>query len=61
LRLKQNVYPVLYLSQGDTPRYIPYAGIRTQSVVMATEFALSAGLLVGCHFSVLCNLVDNGL
>ncbi|XP_052788976.1 glycerophosphocholine phosphodiesterase GPCPD1-like isoform X2 [Mya arenaria] len=45
LRLKQNVFPVLFLSQADTSRYVPYAGIRTQSVVMATEFALSAGLL----------------
>ncbi|XP_052220535.1 glycerophosphocholine phosphodiesterase GPCPD1-like [Dreissena polymorpha] len=45
LQLKQNVYPVLFLSQACTTRYVPYAGIKNQSVVMAAEFALSAGLL----------------
>ncbi|XP_053381045.1 glycerophosphocholine phosphodiesterase GPCPD1-like [Mercenaria mercenaria] len=45
LRLKQNLYPVLYLTQGVCPRYQPYDDIRTKSVEIATEFALSAGLL----------------
>ncbi|XP_060576264.1 glycerophosphocholine phosphodiesterase GPCPD1-like, partial [Ruditapes philippinarum] len=45
LRLKQNVFPVLFLTQGIAPRYTPYDDMRTKSVEIATEFALSAGLL----------------
>lgn len=45
LRLKQNVFPVLFLTQADTDRWIPYSGPRAQTVQIATEFAQSAGLL----------------
>ncbi|KAL4218934.1 Glycerophosphocholine phosphodiesterase gpcpd1 [Mactra antiquata] len=45
LRLKQSVYPVLYLTQAVCPRYIPYADPRTKSIQICTEFAVSAGLL----------------
>lgn len=45
LRLKQNVFPVLFLTQGISERYTPYDDKRTKSVEIATEFAVSAGLL----------------
>lgn len=44
--MKQNVYPVLYLTQAECPRYTPYADPRTRTIPISTEFALSAGLLV---------------
>ena len=46
LRLKQNRYPVLLLTQADTKIYPHYADVRTQSVMMAAEFAQAHDLLV---------------
>lgn len=45
VRLKQNKYPLLFLTQGQTDKYPPYLDTRTASIPMATYFALSAGLL----------------
>lgn len=45
LRLKQNMFPVLFLTQACCKRYVPYTDMRTQNVKIAAEFALSAGLL----------------
>lgn len=45
LRLKQNKYPVLMLTQADTTVYPSYADIRTQSIKMAAEFAQAHSLL----------------
>ena len=46
LRLKQNKYPVLMLTQADTTIFPMYADVRTQSIMMAAEFAQAHGLLV---------------
>ncbi|UYV70618.1 GPCPD1 [Cordylochernes scorpioides] len=46
VRLKQNKYPLLFLTQGVTERYPPYLDTRTSSVPMAAFFALSMSLLV---------------
>ncbi|WAQ99036.1 GPCP1-like protein [Mya arenaria] len=45
LRLKQNRFPVLFLTQGDTDQYDLYRDKRTHSVIMATEFAIANDLL----------------
>ncbi|XP_053380128.1 glycerophosphocholine phosphodiesterase GPCPD1-like [Mercenaria mercenaria] len=45
LRLKQNRYPVLFLTQADTTIYEPYGDIRTTSVPMAAEFCIAHDLL----------------
>ncbi|KAH3838085.1 putative glycerophosphocholine phosphodiesterase GPCPD1 homolog 2 [Dreissena polymorpha] len=45
LRLKQNVFPVMFLTQGDTIVYDWYRDHRTHSVVMAAEFAIAHDLL----------------
>ncbi|KAG8177265.1 hypothetical protein JTE90_021266 [Oedothorax gibbosus] len=45
VRLKQNKYPLLFLTQGETIKYPPYLDTRTASIPMATHFALNTGLL----------------
>ncbi|XP_021926115.1 glycerophosphocholine phosphodiesterase GPCPD1-like isoform X2 [Zootermopsis nevadensis] len=45
LRLKQNKYPVFFLTQGVTKKYPPYRDPRTQSIPMAVNYANSAGIL----------------
>lgn len=45
LRLKQNKYPVLFLTQGITKKYSEYYDPRTHSIPMAVSFALTIGLL----------------
>ncbi|GFT96818.1 glycerophosphocholine phosphodiesterase GPCPD1 [Nephila pilipes] len=45
VRLKQNKYPLLFLTQGETDKYPPYLDTRTSSIPMATYFALNTGLL----------------
>ncbi|GIY81252.1 hypothetical protein CDAR_430131 [Caerostris darwini] len=45
VRLKQNKYPLLFLTQGETDRYTPYLDTRTSSIPMATYFALNTGIL----------------
>lgn len=39
MRMKQNLYPVLFLTQGKTQRYTPYSDPRTCSVEKATFVA----------------------
>lgn len=53
LRRKQNQYPVLFLSNGETDRYVPYKDPRTQSVDMAKYTALFSDILV--NYSILLN------
>ncbi|XP_013781830.1 glycerophosphocholine phosphodiesterase GPCPD1-like [Limulus polyphemus] len=70
IRLKQNKYPLLFLTQGVTDKYPPYLDCRTSSIPMATFFCRSAGILgVNAHteellrdlslisFVTSCNLV----
>jgi len=45
IRLKQNKYPVLFLTQGQTKKYPPYLDPRTSSIAMAIYSAKSAGIL----------------
>lgn len=45
IRLKQNKYPLLFLTQGQTEKYPPYLDTRTSTVYMATYFALSTHIL----------------
>jgi len=45
IRLKQNKYPVMFLTQGITSRYSDYHDPRTRSIPMAVNFARHAGLL----------------
>ncbi|CDW55376.1 GDPD domain containing protein [Trichuris trichiura] len=45
IQLKQNKYPVLFLTQGDSRRYERYADVRMQSSKVAIHFAHSNGLL----------------
>lgn len=45
IRLKQNKYPLLFLTQGQTEKYPPYLDTRTSTVQMATYFALSTHIL----------------
>jgi len=45
LRLKQNRYPVQFLTQGVTTKYAPYKDVRTQSLLMSASYASSEGLL----------------
>lgn len=39
LRMKQNKYPVLFLTQGETTRYPPYKDPRCWSILPAIKFA----------------------
>lgn len=45
IRIKQNRYPLLFLTQGVTEKYPAYLDTRTSSVPMAAYFALSIGIL----------------
>ncbi|XP_067127271.1 glycerophosphocholine phosphodiesterase GPCPD1 isoform X1 [Centruroides vittatus] len=45
IRMKQNKYPLLFLTQGVTEKYPAYLDLRTSSVPMAAFFALSIGIL----------------
>ncbi|XP_069697586.1 glycerophosphocholine phosphodiesterase GPCPD1-like isoform X2 [Periplaneta americana] len=45
IRLKQNKYPVMFLTQGVTQKYPAYRDPRTQSIPMAVHYANSAGIL----------------
>lgn len=45
LRLKQNKYPVIFLTQGVTKKYPAYRDPRTQTMSMALNYAISAGIL----------------
>ncbi|XP_020292352.1 glycerophosphocholine phosphodiesterase GPCPD1 isoform X1 [Pseudomyrmex gracilis] len=45
IRLKQNKYPVVFLTQGITTRYPTYHDPRCQSVPMAIRHALAADIL----------------
>uniref|UniRef100_A0A915DKN3 Glycerophosphocholine phosphodiesterase GPCPD1 n=1 Tax=Ditylenchus dipsaci TaxID=166011 RepID=A0A915DKN3_9BILA len=49
ISVKQNKYPVLFLSIGVTSRYVPYVDVRTQSSQMAVNFAACAQIL-GVNF-----------
>uniref|UniRef100_T1J784 GP-PDE domain-containing protein n=1 Tax=Strigamia maritima TaxID=126957 RepID=T1J784_STRMM len=60
VRLKQNRYPILFLSQGQTDKWPPYLDTRTISIPMATYFARSAGILgIDVHTEEI--LKDHGL
>uniref|UniRef100_A0A023FBW1 Glycerophosphocholine phosphodiesterase GPCPD1 n=2 Tax=Triatoma infestans TaxID=30076 RepID=A0A023FBW1_TRIIF len=45
IRLKQNRYPVMFLTQGMTDKYPPYHDPRCQSVPMAVDFAVCMDIL----------------
>lgn len=45
LRLKQNIYPVMFLSQGITERYAPFHDPRCDTIETAVFHANSNGLL----------------
>jgi len=45
IRLKQNKYPVMFLTQGITARYPDYHDPRTHSIPRAVYFAQQSGLL----------------
>ncbi|RZF33173.1 hypothetical protein LSTR_LSTR004859 [Laodelphax striatellus] len=45
IQLKQNRYPVMFLTQCITPKYPAYYDPRCQSIPMAVHFAVSTGLL----------------
>lgn len=64
LRAKQNRYPVLFLTQGDTKKYAPYEDSRTSTVEMAFQFAISESLRGVCvHAESLLNdlsLIERG-
>lgn len=45
IRLKQNKYPLLFLTQGQTDKYPPYLDTRTATILIATYFALNMGIL----------------
>lgn len=45
IRLKQNKYPVMFLTQGITDKYPPYHDARCQNVPMAVHFAVNMGIL----------------
>lgn len=51
LRLKQNQYPVLFLTQGETDQWPPYRDARTCSLQAALLFARSAQILVSGSMS----------
>lgn len=44
MTLKQNKYPVLFLSQGKTEKHMDYVDKRTQTSEMAVKFAAGTGL-----------------
>ena len=45
IRLKQNKYPVLFLTQGSHSQYDDYLDPRTRTVAAATYFASMAEIL----------------
>ncbi|XP_021949195.1 glycerophosphocholine phosphodiesterase GPCPD1 isoform X2 [Folsomia candida] len=45
IRLKQNKYPVLFLTQGVTSKYPEYKDARTKNISVAVYYALHAGIL----------------
>lgn len=53
IRLKQNKYPVMFLTQGVTEKYPMYNDPICQTIPMAIHFAVSANILVSalvfCH------------
>lgn len=44
--MKQNKYPVMFLTQGVTLRYSDYYDPRTHTIPMGVYFALAIGILV---------------
>lgn len=56
LQLKQNKYPVLFLTQGETKKYSPFKDQRNRSIKMAVWFALSMNLTgINVHSEDLLN------
>jgi glycerophosphocholine phosphodiesterase GPCPD1 len=51
LKLKQNKYPVMFLTQGETKRYAPFTEIMTSSSQMAVDFAFANEFLGVCFHS----------
>ncbi|XP_067001505.2 glycerophosphocholine phosphodiesterase GPCPD1 [Anabrus simplex] len=45
IRLKQNKYPVMFLTQGITSKYPAYHDPRTQTIPMGVHFAVCSGIL----------------
>lgn len=48
VKMKQNRYPVLFLTQGVTKRYPSYADPRCHTIQSAVYFSSSHDLLVIC-------------
>jgi len=69
LRLKQNKYPVLFLTQGITDKWPEYDDPRTKNIPMAIYHALSTEVLGLCinseeilrDSSQLKDIISNGL
>ncbi|XP_021340983.1 glycerophosphocholine phosphodiesterase GPCPD1-like isoform X2 [Mizuhopecten yessoensis] len=60
LRLKQNRYPVLFLTNGGAKCYLPYSDVREQSMPMAIHFAQFADILgIDVCTEVLCTRPEN--
>lgn len=52
IRLKQNKYPVMFLTQGVTEKYPMYNDPICQTIPMAIHFAVSANILVGAFSAI---------
>lgn len=57
LQMKQNQFPVMFLTQGETERWPPYKDLRTQAVETGISFAKAEGLFAICALSE--NLLKN--
>uniref|UniRef100_A0AC34RJJ2 GP-PDE domain-containing protein n=2 Tax=Panagrolaimus sp. JU765 TaxID=591449 RepID=A0AC34RJJ2_9BILA len=57
IALKQHKYPVLFLSVGETKRYVPFLDERTCTSNMAVNFAVSQDIL-GVNLHSECLLID---
>lgn len=52
IRLKQNRYPVMFLTQGITDKYPAYHDPRCQNVPVAVNFAVNMDILVGLMLKI---------
>lgn len=60
LQLKQNRYPVLFLTNGGAKCYLDYSDVRTRTMPIAINFALFADILgIDVCTEVLCSRPEN--
>lgn len=64
--MKQNKYPVMFLTQGITAKFADYHDPRTHNIPTGVHFVVSIGILVGIESLIMdllyvllpwCNLV----